>query len=101
MEANLQIDSLIWPEVMTQLSKIIKSRNEWRSKATRRGEELREQRKADSRHRKSIAELKLEVESLKQSADADAKKKPRPFPRQQVESSNSAHPVRPDPFASY
>ena len=59
---------------MTQLSKILKSRDEWRSKATKRAEELREQRKADVRHRDSIAELKLEVERLKQSSDADAKK---------------------------
>jgi hypothetical protein len=74
METNLQIDSLIWPEIMPQLSKVVKSRDEWRSKAIRRAEELREQRKADRRHRELIAELKFEVESLKQSADADSKK---------------------------
>jgi predicted RND superfamily exporter protein len=60
---------------MTQLSKVLKSRDEWRSKAIRRGDELREQRKADRRHRDSIAELKSEVESLKQSSNANAKKK--------------------------
>jgi hypothetical protein len=60
---------------MTQLSKVVKSRDEWRSKAIRRAEELREQRKADRRHQESIAELKLQVESLRQSSDADAQKK--------------------------
>jgi len=59
---------------MTQLSKILKSRVERRSKAAKRAEELREQRKADVRHRDSIAELKLEVERLKQASDADVKK---------------------------
>jgi uncharacterized protein YlxW (UPF0749 family) len=66
---------LFWPEVMTQLSKVVKSRDEWRSKAIRRAEELREQRKADRRHRESIAELKSEVESLKEISDASAQKK--------------------------
>jgi hypothetical protein len=66
---------LIWPGVMTQLSKVLKSRDEWRSKAIRRAEDLREQRKADRRHRDTIAELKMEVESLKQSSDAGSKKK--------------------------
>jgi len=60
---------------MTQLSKVLKSRDEWRSKAIRRAEELRDHRKADRRHRESIAELKLEAESLRQSSNADAKKK--------------------------
>jgi hypothetical protein len=60
---------------MTQLSKVLKSRDEWRSKAIRRAEELRDQRKADRRHRESIAELKSELESLRQSSNADTKKK--------------------------
>jgi hypothetical protein len=74
MVTNPRTDSL-WPDVMTQLSKVVKSRDEWRSKAIGRAEELREQRKADRRHRDSIAELKLEVESLKQGSSADAQKK--------------------------
>jgi uncharacterized protein YlxW (UPF0749 family) len=73
MEMNPWIDSHLAGH-MTQLSKVLKSRDEWRSKAIRRAEDLREQRKANRRHRGSIAELKSEVESLRQSCDAIAKK---------------------------
>jgi len=77
---------------MTQLSKVVKSRDEWRSKAIRRADELREQRKADGRHRESIAELKLQVERLKQSSDPDVKKNiDRPGDNQ------SSHRTRPSP----
>ena len=49
---------------MLQYSKVIKSRDEWKDKACRRGNELREQRKTKKRHLKTIDALKLENSEL-------------------------------------
>lgn len=43
---------------MPQMSKILKSRDEWKNKATERAAELREFRKTQKRHLEKIAELK-------------------------------------------
>jgi uncharacterized coiled-coil DUF342 family protein len=62
--------------IMVQPSKLLKGRNEWREKAIRRADELREQRKVSKRHRETIAELKLKIEDLKQELkEVGAKKK--------------------------
>lgn len=58
---------------MPQLSKLIRSRDDWKDKAVRRADKNREHRKTEKRHRETIAELKREVEELRQSAE-DAKK---------------------------
>jgi hypothetical protein len=61
---------------MAQPSKLLKGRNEWREKAIKRADELREQRKVSKRHRETIAELKLKIEDLKQELkEVGAKKK--------------------------
>jgi len=79
----------------------VKSRNVWRSKAVERGEELCGHRKTDRRHRHCIAELKLEIERLKQILNADAKKKLSRSQRRPVESLNSTEPMKPDQFVFY
>lgn len=61
---------------MPQLSKLVRSRDEWRTKAVLRASENREFRKADKRHRERIAalekknaELSQFVEDLKKTSD--------------------------------
>ena len=49
---------------MLQRSKIIRSRDEWKLKAVRRAEELREQRKTLLRYRQKVARLKAEITAL-------------------------------------
>ena len=46
---------------MPQTSKVLKSRDEWKSKAVERATELRESRKTEKRHLKKIAELKRQL----------------------------------------
>ena len=60
---------------MLQISKIIKSREDWKDKAIQRGCEIRESRKSRKRHLETIAELKRTNRKLMQSAD-DKKKLP-------------------------
>ena len=55
---------------MFQMSKIIKSKNEWKSKATLRATENQNYRKTIGRHQKMILALKQEIKELK-----DLKKK--------------------------
>ncbi len=43
---------------MLQLSKVVQSRDEWKSKANLRANENREHRKTEKRHQEKIAELK-------------------------------------------
>lgn len=57
---------------MLQMSKILRSRNEWKDKAMLRANELREQKKAQKRHLRKIAEIKAELKILK---TPDGKKK--------------------------
>ena len=57
---------------MPQLSKLLKSRDEWKTKAIKRATENRELRKAQKRHQEKIAELKCEKRHLE--ADLEEKK---------------------------
>jgi len=50
---------------MPQLSKLIKSREDWRRKSIQRATENREYRKQANRYRKKIAELKAQIKDLK------------------------------------
>ena len=59
--------------IVLQYSKILKSRDEWRNKATKRAEENREYKKTKNRHLKTISDLKAENLSMKQSIE-DKKK---------------------------
>ena len=49
---------------MLQMSKILRSRNEWKDKAIQRAYELREQKKTQKRHLSKIAELKAQIKEL-------------------------------------
>lgn len=54
---------------MPQLSKLLKSRDEWKSKAIERATENRELRKAQKRHQEKIAELKCEKHHLESAIE--------------------------------
>ncbi len=54
---------------MPQLSKLLKSRDEWRSKAVKRATDNRELRKAQKRHQEKIAELKGEKRRLESAIE--------------------------------
>ena len=58
---------------MLQPSKILRSRDEWREKAIERADEIREYRKSENRHQKTIGELKHTVNDLQQELE-DKKK---------------------------
>ncbi len=47
-----------------QVSKIIRSREEWREKATQRANEIRELRKNQRRHQEKVSELKEKISEL-------------------------------------
>ena len=49
---------------MLQHSKILKSRDEWKDKAVRRANELRERRKAEKKNKEAISELTKENAKL-------------------------------------
>ena len=51
---------------MPQQSKVLKSREEWRKKASERADQNREYRKQVKIYRQRIAELKTENKALKQ-----------------------------------
>jgi hypothetical protein len=57
-------------KTMLQHSKLIHSRDEWRSKAIMRGNENREYRKVSLRHRETIAQLKAHNRTLQQTIAA-------------------------------
>ena len=59
---------------MPQLSKLIRSRDDWRTKAVQRANELREYRKTHKRNRAHIAELKQQIDALQQIAEAKKKR---------------------------
>jgi len=69
---------------MSQLSKFIRSRDDWRSKAVRRADEIREHRKTYKRNQEKIAEIKRPINALKQAAE-DNKKTLAPTAGQVVE----------------
>jgi len=52
---------------MLQKSKVIQSRNDWREKAVRRANEVRELSVIKKRHQQRIAELKAQVSAMKQA----------------------------------
>ncbi|KJV06326.1 hypothetical protein VZ94_12085 [Methylocucumis oryzae] len=58
---------------MLQYSKLLRSRNEWRTKAVQRATELRERRKAEKRSKEKIAELSQQISELNQALE-NAKK---------------------------
>ena len=58
---------------MLQQSKLLRSRDEWKTKAVLRATENREYRKADMRHREQLIALKKENEELRLSVE-DLKK---------------------------
>ncbi len=63
---------------MPQISKLIKSREDWKDKAIQRGCEIREFRKTRKRHPETIAELKRTNRKLMKSA-SNKKKFPATF----------------------
>jgi len=70
---NRVITKQYYRESMPQLSKLIKSREDWKRKSIQRASENREYRKQTKRYRKKIAELKAQVRDLK-SISTDKKK---------------------------
>ena len=62
---------------MLQQSKILRSRDEWREKAIERADEIREYRKSENRHQKSVGELKQTVKNLQQELEDKKKERNR------------------------
>jgi uncharacterized protein YlxW (UPF0749 family) len=60
-----------------QQSKILRSRDEWREKAIERADEIREYRKSENRHQKSVGELKQTVKNLQQELEDKKKERNR------------------------
>jgi len=58
---------------MPQLSKLKRSRDDWRTKAVRRADEIREHRKTHKRHQEQIAEIKRQLNELQQAAEDNKK----------------------------
>jgi DNA-binding transcriptional regulator YhcF (GntR family) len=58
---------------MLQQSKLIRSRDEWKTKAVQRATEIRERRKAEKRSKEKIAELCKQIGELSLALE-DAKK---------------------------
>lgn len=58
---------------MLQKSKILRSRDEWKSKAVQRSAEIREHRKIQKRYQTKIAELKMQIDEMKEQADESKK----------------------------
>ncbi len=54
---------------MPQISKILQSRDEWKSKAIQRANEIREHRKNQKRFQKRVAELKDQIRAMEQTED--------------------------------
>ena len=52
---------------MAQLSKLLRSRDEWKSKAIKRAYEVRENRKTQKRYQEKIAELKAQLHTMEQA----------------------------------
>jgi hypothetical protein len=60
-----------------QQSKILHSRDEWREKAIKRADALREYRKSEKRHLNTIREMKQTIESLQEVGEAKKKERTR------------------------
>ena len=54
---------------MPQMSKILQSRDEWKSKAIQRAYEIREHRKTQKRFQERVAELKAQISAMEQTED--------------------------------
>jgi hypothetical protein len=52
---------------MVQRSKLLRSRDEWKSKAIKRAYEMREHRKTQKRYQEKIAELKAQLQVMEQT----------------------------------
>jgi hypothetical protein len=61
------------PAPMLQQSKLIRSREEWKTKAVQRAAEIRERRKAEKRSQEKMAELCRQIGELNRAVE-DAKK---------------------------
>jgi len=60
-------------KTMPQLSKLIRSRDDWRAKAVQRADEIREHRKTNKRHQEQIADIKRQLTALQQIAEDNKK----------------------------
>jgi len=60
-----------------QQSKILRSLKGWREKAIERADEIREYRKSENRHQKTIGELKQTVKNLQQEVEDKKKERNR------------------------
>jgi uncharacterized coiled-coil DUF342 family protein len=58
---------------MPQLSKLIRSRDDWKTKAVQRADESREHRKTIKRYQEQIAEIKRQLNALQQAAEDNKK----------------------------
>jgi hypothetical protein len=58
---------------MPQLSKLIRSRGNWKTKAVQRATEIREHRKTIKRQQEQIAEIKRQLNALQQAAEDNKK----------------------------
>ena len=56
------------------MSKIVKSRDEWKQKAVQRSDKIREYRKSEQRHRDKIVELKAQLMTIEQARVDNEKK---------------------------
>jgi hypothetical protein len=61
------------PKAMPQLSKLIRSRDDWKTKAVKRANGIREHRKTIKRYQKQIAEIKSQLNALQQVAEDNKK----------------------------
>jgi uncharacterized coiled-coil protein SlyX len=59
---------------MPQLSKLIRSRDDWKTKAVQRANEIREHRKTIKRRQEQITKIKSQLNALQQQAAEDNKK---------------------------
>ena len=59
---------------MPKLSKLIRSRDDWKTKAVQRANEIREHRKTiKRRHQEQIAEIKSQLNGLQHAAEDNKK----------------------------
>ncbi len=58
---------------MLQMSKIIRSRDEWKRKAVMRANELREFRKTNKHNQDKIAELKAQIKAMERASEEEKK----------------------------
>ena len=54
---------------MIQRSKLLRSRDEWKSKAIQRADDLREHRKTQTRYQEKITQLKAQLQTMEQAKE--------------------------------